>query len=201
MFTYLNHCPPKIVFFYQDLFRKSSLNDIILALRNIQKTSFNTAKSSSTWILKKIAKLYPFLSLGDSPIEENGKTSEKLEQYYKVSNHPVHIQEKDGQKAPTALIPFCSFSDNFSWMGEKLPNLDTPVCNSFSPKVINDQLCFTMDPNPIHRINFNQLSQPGKELSITLYIDYNEDRNWPNVEHLGTNHIRLETLGTKQHKS
>ena len=47
------------------------------------------------------------------------------------TNHPVHIQEEDGQLSPTALLPFCEFGGNMSVMGVKIDQFDVPVCNSF----------------------------------------------------------------------
>ena len=60
----------------------------------------------------------------------------------KVTNHPVHIVGEDGHLSPTALIPFCEFGEdgNFSRMGRKSDYFDVPVCNSFRPKIIEDQL-------------------------------------------------------------
>ena len=52
MFTYLNHCPPKVVFFYQDLFRKSSLKDIILNSHQNTTTMMNRIMTMRLlWIL------------------------------------------------------------------------------------------------------------------------------------------------------
>ena len=65
----------------------------------------------------------------------------------KVTNHPVHIQEEDGKLSPTAMIPFCEFGGNLSVMGVKIDHYDVPFCNSFRPKIISDQLCYTVDPN------------------------------------------------------
>ena len=65
----------------------------------------------------------------------------------KVTNHPVHIIDQDGVFYPTALIPFCEFGRSMSVMGVKSDQFDHPVCNSFRPKVIRDQLCYTVDPN------------------------------------------------------
>ena len=65
----------------------------------------------------------------------------------RLTNHPVHIQDKDGNLSPTALIPFCDFGGNMSVMGVKIDQFDVPVCNSFRPKIVQDQLCYTVDPN------------------------------------------------------
>ena len=67
----------------------------------------------------------------------------KIDQF----DHPVHIKEDDGELYPTALIPFCEFGGNMSVMGVKIDLIDVPVCNSFRPKIIRDQLCYTVDPS------------------------------------------------------
>ena len=89
----------------------------------------------------------------------------------KVTNHPVHIVQDDGELSPTALIPFCEFGGQLSVMGVKIDQFDVPVCNSFRPKVYKDQLCYTVDPN-----RFKDKIDLGGQLSLTLAIDYNEDR-------------------------
>ena len=56
MFTFLNFCPPKILKFYEELFRTKSLKEILLALTNIVKVTQNAEKTSSKKILKKTLK-------------------------------------------------------------------------------------------------------------------------------------------------
>ena len=68
-------------------------------------------------------------------------------QFAKVTKHPVHIADEDGNLSPTALIPFCAFGGNFSAMGVKMEQFNVPVCNSFKAKIVEDQLCYTVDPN------------------------------------------------------
>ena len=59
-----------------------------------------------------------------------------------------------------------------SVMGVKIDLIDVPVCNSFRPKIIRDQLCYTVDPNEYkHKIDLKG------ELSLSLFIHYNEDRH------------------------
>ena len=65
----------------------------------------------------------------------------------KVTSHPVHIVNEDRSLSPTALIPFCDFGNNMYAMGVKIDQFSVPVCKSFEPKVVNDQLCYEMDPN------------------------------------------------------
>ena len=89
----------------------------------------------------------------------------------KMINHPVHIIDQDNELYPTALVPFCEFSGNMSVMGVKIDQLDVPVCNSFRPKIIRDQLCYTVDPSKYKdKITLKQ------ELSLALFINYNEDK-------------------------
>ena len=56
-------------------------------------------------------------------------------------------------------------------MGKKFsPNFSVPVCNSFKAKIREDQLCYTVDPNPY---KVDDIYEP---LELTLLIDYNEER-------------------------
>ena len=41
----------------------------------------------------------------------------------RVTNHPVHIVNQNGNTNPTALIPFCDFGGNKSVMGVKIDHL------------------------------------------------------------------------------
>ena len=54
-----------------------------------------------------------------------------------------------------------------SVMGVKIDQFDVPVCNSFRPKIIRDQLCYTVDPSKYKdKITLKQ------ELSLALFINY-----------------------------
>ena len=60
-----------------------------------------------------------------------------------------------------------------SSMGVKIDQFDVPVCNSFKAKVLNDQLCYEVDPNHfIERTNTLQYLKLG----LILGLDFNEDR-------------------------
>ena len=109
----------------------------------------------------------------------------------KVTNHPVHIRGEDGEISPTALVPFCEFSGNMSVMGVKINQFNVPVCNSFRPKIIRDQLCYTVDPNEYkHKIDLKG------ELSLSLFIHYNEDRQMENTDVSEKfNSIIIDTIG------
>ena len=94
-----------------------------------------------------------------------------LERVIEVTNHPVHIQNDKRNYSPSALIPFCEFGENLSIMGIKVEQFDVPVCNSFKAKIVRDQLCYEVNPNQYRRFLTEE-----DELSLTLYINYNEDR-------------------------
>ena len=87
-----------------------------------------------------------------------------------MTKHPVHIVDDDGQLSPTALIPFCEFDGDLSAMGVKIEQFGVPVCKSFRPKIFQDQLCYTVDPNTFKN------NHKSKELSLTLFINLNEER-------------------------
>ena len=91
----------------------------------------------------------------------------------KVSRHPVHIKDVKGRMSPSSLIPFCGIGRDMSAMGVKIDKFDIPVCNSFTEGVLNNQLCYKVDPN-----NFMQRKNivEGFKAGITLVLDYNEDR-------------------------
>ena len=94
----------------------------------------------------------------------------------RITSHPVHLVDDEGNFNPTALVPFCSISDNFSVMGVKIDQFDVPICNSFRPKIVRDQLCYTVDLN-----KFRQRNKFKERISFTFYIDYNEDREFSNT--------------------
>ena len=95
--------------------------------------------------------------------------------------------------APTALIPFCQFQGSMSAMGDIKPNFSAPVCSSFQPKIREDQLCYTVDPN-IYKVD--------KPLELTLLLDYNEDREVcfhnGNKEKEQGNHLTLTVEETEK---
>ena len=60
-------------------------------------------------------------------------------------------------------------------LGSKIEQFDTYVCNSFRPKILNNQLCYELDLN-------ERIEKPFKakdlELGLTLLIDENDDRQY-----------------------
>ena len=91
----------------------------------------------------------------------------------KVSNHPVHILNSDGDFSPSAFIPFCVFGNNE--IGEKIDDFEVPVCNIFVAKNWNDQVCYELDLNLLKdEVDINHQLKDG----ILLILDFNEERQF-----------------------
>ena len=110
-----------------------------------------------------------------------------------MTNHPVHIIDKyEDNKVnlnPTALIPFCSFGGKL--LGIKIDQFDVPVCDSFRPRIIKDQMCYTVDPNK-HKKVFDLEG----DLAFALLLHYNEDRQMEDVDSSEKFSIIVGTIGT-----
>ena len=128
-----------------------------------------------------------------------------------VSNHPVHLFDKEGQASPSAFIPFCAFGKNMSTLGFMNDNFELPICNSFQPKFINHHLCYAVD---LHK-KYKDRKNIEKDLrkGLVFLMDYNEDRQLeekilthPNKDFVGKidrfgmeekAFIYLDTIGNK----
>lgn len=99
---------------------------------------------------------------------------------FKFSNHPVHILDNEEKLSPSSFVPFCEFGGNVSSMGSRIPDFDIPVCNSLKERVLNDQLCYEVDPNDFK--NPADTSAHDIMEGLTLLIDLNEDRTISNEE-------------------
>ena len=76
-----------------------------------------------------------------------------------------------------------------SIMGKKIPEFSEPVCISFRPKMLYDQLCYEVDPNN-YKIN------GGDEISLELFINYNENRKIStSIDVERENFITVDTIG------
>ena len=93
----------------------------------------------------------------------------------RVSNHPVHILNSEGDLSPSAFIPFCFFGNNMIDLGIQIDDFEVPVCNIFVAKNWNDQLCYELDLNSLkNKGNINEQLKKG----IFLMLDFNEDRQF-----------------------
>ena len=75
-------------------------------------------------------------------------------------------------------------------MGIQIDQFEVPVCNSFRPKIIRDQLCYTVDPNEYK----DQIDLKGK-ISLSLYIHYNEERQMEDTEGSEEHIVIVDTIG------
>ena len=97
----------------------------------------------------------------------------KSEYLHRISNHPVHIQDKkDDILSPSAFIPFCEFGGKMEFLGTKIHQFDVPVCNNFKARILNDQLCYEIDLNVYKEYFSNDKFKKG----LNLLIDENKDR-------------------------
>ena len=111
---------------------------------------------------------------------------------YLITNHPSFSQQK--YLPPTAMIPFCKMGGNMSVMGMKIDQLNFPVCNSFRPKIIRDQLCYQVDPNKYK----DKIDLKG-ELSLSIFIDFNEDRELSSIqESTMKGSVTLDAIGNER---
>ena len=60
-----------------------------------------------------------------------------------------------------------------SSMGIKTDLFTLPVCNSFQPKVLNDQLCYEAD---LEKMNDKKNMENELKSGFSFIMDYNEDR-------------------------
>ena len=180
MFVALNVCPS----FHLRLYKKAITGDpsrIGMLSVSILKKAPQNFKLKAMKIYEKIISVlgYRYINVVDDKAFRKLQTNlshvkaEDFNQVQTVSNHPVHILDKNGNLSPSSLIPFCSFGDNLSLVGTKLDDFDFPVCTIFEPKVHYDQLCYQADLEKYRESN-NLLRQI--RMGFTFLIDYNEER-------------------------
>ena len=100
-----------------------------------------------------------------------------LENIHEITNHPVHIYDSTSKElSPSSLIPLCQFGGNSDIMGLKIDMFQIPVCNVFEAKILNDQLCYEVDPNKLK----TEFTTESLNQGLTFYIDTNVDRQYPN---------------------
>ena len=58
-------------------------------------------------------------------------------------------------------------------MGVKVDQFDVPVCNSFKAKILNDPLCYEVDPNNYKNSLY---FENDLKIGLTFLVDLNEDR-------------------------
>ena len=101
---------------------------------------------------------------------------------HKIINHPVHILDNTlGHLSPSSFIPFCDFAGNPNKMGIKIEQFYSPICNSFNAKILNDQLCYEVDPNRF----IDQGDPESMSKGLTIFIDTSLERQYPKSKGTG----------------
>ena len=79
-----------------------------------------------------------------------------------------------------------------SIMGQKINQFELPVCKSFKPKILNDQVCYEVDINRFK----NNVSVEEFKKGLTFLVDTNEERQYPTAKSNKSGFmIYLDTLG------
>ena len=123
-----------------------------------------------------------FLDYVERSLWDSGQVAE-------VSNHPVAIQDKEGNLSPSALIPFCSFGTEM--LGVEVPNMTFLACNIFEPTIYQGQLCYQADVEKYRRYQ----AVKGKMSGLMMIIDVNSERS-VNLEKSDRRNTPLESLAT-----
>ena len=88
----------------------------------------------------------------------------------KLSLHPVHLTETNGQLPPSALIPFCSYHMDTNLLGAEISGMNmTTVCNKFEPTILEGQFCYSLDVSKVEK----RQSGVGKRHGLLLLLDPN----------------------------
>ena len=82
---------------------------------------------------------------GSSRLESKKEITWDGEYIQEISNHPVHIMNTLNELSPSAFIPFCQFGEDTNLLGIKNTKFKFPICNSFKPKILENQLCYQID--------------------------------------------------------
>ena len=113
-----------------------------------------------------------------------------------VSNHPVHLMDKNGTIYPSALVPFCEFGGNISITGDYIKGLDIPVCNCFKEKFLDNQLCYEIDVNQFTtQVDSQQILNYG----LTFIVDTNDNRQIRKKQMLESASERTLNIGKMLH--
>ena len=129
----------------------------------------HTAKS----LLKIIRYKYKLTHLHiEKAILNGGELDASLGINQQIINHPPHIIDERKQLSPSAFIPFCEFGGDSYLMGAKIDKFNIPVCNCFKTMVLNDQVCYEVDPS----LYMTQLKSLPLKMGLLLVLDYNLDR-------------------------
>lgn len=186
-FLYFCSCPfPFIdwVYVFRDLLNLPTSHLFTLTLNRIIKSTTPSDKIRPIAV-KLFAEvqtifppLYPFIkSLTTNPnVSLVDKSLKDEAMVQRISNHPVHVKEDGGTISPSSFIPFCEIAGKMNLLGSKTEQFKEPVCDSFTPRVVVDQLCYEVDiQSKLKDLGGKKMGQILKS-GVIFLLDYNEDR-------------------------
>ena len=154
MFYALNACPSfHLKLYWRAIYGGNEMSRMAMLASKIIKKEKGSLKLDA---IKIFAKISSVLGFQHTPNKSLQIVNEDL--LRKVTNHPVHILNQNGDFSPSSFIPFCSFGDRI--IGAKSNGFEIPVCNIFKQKLYINQLCY--------ETNLQQLKSSttlGKQLS------------------------------------
>ena len=113
---------------------------------------------------------------------------------HQLTSHPPHILNEVGEISPSAFIPFCEIGQNMTIMEhQKKDPFIMPVCNSFTPKIIYNQLCYEVDINKYLEKSLNK--RDDKRIGLSLLIDTNENRQHSKYKTINAKGDGFEDIG------
>ena len=89
-----------------------------------------------------------------------------------LSSHPVHLVNSCGQVMPSAFSPYCWFGTEMENLGTLMENFTYPVCNAFTPVLMEGKLCYELDTDKI-----KESAKPGSANGLVLLLDVSLDRS------------------------
>ena len=120
----------------------------------------------------------------------------EIKKLHRITNHPVHVYDEDGNQSPSAFIPFCQFGDTVKAMGRTSNLVKIPVCNSFKAKLFYNQLCYEVDVKETLKLKGKSFNLRDLKLGLSLLVDTNFNRQYSMKEKKNTATLK-ETIGNK----
>ena len=127
--------------------------------------------------------------------EKISRKYENFEEILKLYYHPVHFGEEDS--SPTALVPFCQFGQDMDRTGRNSSYFDIPVCNIFTEKIVNHQLCYQVDINRFQHNQPEHIRRRNLRDGLLLIIDVNEEYQTEDLRNLTLDLTRDEKVNLK----
>ena len=85
--------------------------------------------------------------------------------------HPIHLKpDINGNLPPSALVPFCSYQEDHSLLGQERHELQNlTFCDKFEPAILEGQLCYSLDVKKFE----GKAAKTGKQSGLFLLLDPN----------------------------